>query len=105
MRNELSLGYFQRFWQTSSSFRKECAANKCGFDNIATGRFIGVFRNLSNILYKAFFFFYQNDLHVLLTKQLYKINCEIIKVKLIEKKHIIKRGQNIYKTLATSFGC
>ena len=33
-------------------------------------------------------FFCQNDLHVLLTKQFYKINCEIIKIKLIEKKHI-----------------
>ena len=28
------------------------------------------------------FFFYQNDLHVLLTKQFYKINCEIIKTKI-----------------------
>ena len=50
-------------------------------------------------------FFYQNDVHVSLTKQLYKINCEIIKIKLIEKKHIIKQWQNIYKTLTTSFGC
>ena len=51
------------------------------------------------------FFFYQNDLHVLLTKQFYKINYEIIKRKLIEKKHIIKWWQNIYETLTTSFGC
>ena len=56
-------------------------------------------------LKKEFSFFYQNDLHVLLTKQFYKINYEIIKRKLIEKKHIIKRWQNIYETLTTSFGC
>ena len=51
------------------------------------------------------FFSYQNDLHVLLTKKVYKINCEIIKIKLIEKKYKIKRWQNMYKTLTTSFGC
>ena len=49
------------------------------------------------------FFFYQNDLHVLLTKQFYKISYEIKKI--IEKKHVIKRWQNIYDTLTTSFGC
>ena len=62
---------------------------------------------LINSVFFFFFFFYQNDLHVLLAKQFYKKNCEIIKIKLklIEKKHIIKRWQNIYETLTTSFGC
>ena len=50
-------------------------------------------------------FFYQNDLQVLLAKEFYKINCEIRKIKLIEKNHIIKQWQNIYETLTTSFGC
>ena len=31
-------------------------------------------------------FFCQNDLHVLLTKQFYKINCEIIKIKINREK-------------------
>ena len=43
------------------------------------------------ILFKKLSFFYQNNLHVLLKKQLYKINCEITKIKFMEKKHIIKR--------------
>ena len=62
---------------------------------------------LINSVFFFFLFFYQNDLHVLLPKQFYKKNCEIIKtkLKLIEKKHIIKRWQNIYETLTTSFGC
>ena len=58
-----------------------------------------------NILKPIKFFFYQNDLNSLLTKQLYNLNCKIIKIKLIEKKHIIKQWQNIYETLTTSFGC
>ena len=36
------------------------------------------------------FFFYQNDLHVLLTKQFYKINCEIIKIKINREKEFNK---------------
>ena len=50
-------------------------------------------------------FFYQNDLHVLLTKQFYKINCEIIKIKINREKAFNKTMTKQYKTLTTSFGC
>ena len=42
--------------------------------------------HLCDPIYKFVFFFYQNGLHVLLTKQLYKINCEIIKIKINREK-------------------
>ena len=51
------------------------------------------------------FFFYQNDLHVLLTKQFYKINCEIIKIKINREKSFNKTMTKQYKTLTKSFGC
>ena len=38
-----------------------------------------------------FFFFYQNDLHVLLTKQFHKINCEIIEIKINREKAFNKK--------------
>ena len=47
------------------------------------------------------FFFYQSDIHVLLTKQFYKINCEIIKIKINREKAYNKTMESVDVTDVT----